>query len=124
MKSKNKLLFGALTVFFITIMAVSAWKIWEISSEYRKGEDSYDEISRMVSIPPKTATPQPSASAEPAETAVTTEEDPTIWPEAAVHRHDQPHDIVCAAYAGSALSPAWRSCLRSVQNPCRHGNPG
>ena len=81
MQSKKQLLFGALTVFFITIMAISAWKIWEISSEYRKGEDSYEEISRMVSIPPKTAAPQPSAAAEPAETAVPAEEDTTIWPE-------------------------------------------
>ncbi len=103
MKSKSKLLFRALTAFFITIMAVSAWKIWEISSEYRKGENSYEEISRMVSILPKAVTPQPSAAAEPAETAVPTaaepaetavptaaepaetavpaEEDTTIWPE-------------------------------------------
>ncbi len=37
MKLRNRLLFGILTVIFIAIMAVSAWKIWEIRSEYRVG---------------------------------------------------------------------------------------
>lgn len=44
MKLRNRLLFGILTVIFIAIMAVSAWKIWEIRSEYRVGEDAYDDI--------------------------------------------------------------------------------
>ncbi len=75
MKLKNKLLFGTLIAISLAIMAVSVWKIWEICSEYRAGEDVYDDISQMVSLSPKTTVPQPSVSNAPVE------EDDTVWPE-------------------------------------------
>ena len=76
------MLFGILTATFIAIMAFSAWEIWEIRSEYRVGEDAYDDISHMVSLPPKTAVPQPSATSESGGAETQPDEDDTIWPEA------------------------------------------
>lgn len=81
MKLRNRLLFGILTVIFIAIMAVSAWKIWGIRSEYRVGENVYDDISHMVSLPPKTAVSQPSATSESGGTETQPDEDATMWPE-------------------------------------------
>ena len=62
-------------------MTFSAWKIWKIRSEYRVGEDAYDDISHMVSLPPKTAVPQPSATSESGGAETQPDEDDTIWPE-------------------------------------------
>ncbi|WP_249320260.1 class B sortase [Yeguia hominis] len=91
--------FGILTATFIAIMAFSAWKIWEIRSEYRVGEDAYDDISHMVSLPPKTAVPQPSATSESGGAETQPDEDDTIWPEAdfAALREINP-DIVAWIY--------------------------
>lgn len=80
MKQKNKLLLGILVVFLFAVMAVSAWKIWEIYSEYRAGENAYEDISQMVSLPPK-PTDSPAATDEPEETEVPSETDTTVWPE-------------------------------------------
>ena len=80
-------------------MTFSAWKIWEIRSEYRVGEDAYDDISHMVSLPPKTAVPQPSATSESGGAETQPDEDDTIWPEVdfVVLRETNP-DIVAWIY--------------------------
>ena len=59
MKLKNKLLLGGLTAVFLAVMSFSAWKIWVIRSEYHAGEAAYENISHMISLPQKTAEPQP-----------------------------------------------------------------
>ena len=93
------MLFGILTATFIAIMTFSAWKIWKIRSEYRVGEDAYDDISHMVSLPPKTAVPQPSATSESGGAETQPDEDDTIWLEAdfAALREINP-DIVAWIY--------------------------
>ena len=81
MKRKNKWLLRILIVIFLTVMVISVWKIWEIYSEYRTGEKAYNDISHMISLPPNTEEPQPSATTAPSEGAApSSDEDFTNWP--------------------------------------------
>ena len=66
MKLKNKLLLGGLTAVLLAVMSFSAWKIWAIRSEYHAGEAAYEDISHMISLPQKTAEPQPPVINKPA----------------------------------------------------------
>ena len=81
MKLKNKLLLGGLTAVLLAVMSFSAWKIWVIRSEYHAGEAAYEDISHMISLPQKTAEPQPPVINKPAEAETQPDEDDTIWPE-------------------------------------------
>ena len=81
MKLKNKLLLGSLTAVLLAVMSFSAWKIWVIRSEYHAGEAAYEDISHMISLPQKTAEPQPSVINKPAGAETLPDEDDTIWPE-------------------------------------------
>ena len=78
MKPKNKLLFGILAAVFLILMAFSTWKIWGIKAAYRKGDDSYEEISSMVSLPQELPIPQPVADT-PTQTEAPAE-DELLWP--------------------------------------------
>ena len=81
MKRKNKWLLRILIVIFLTVMVISVWKIWEIYSEYRTGEKAYNDISHMISLPPNTEEPRPSATTAPSEgTEPSSDEDFTNWP--------------------------------------------
>ena len=66
MKLKNKVLLGSLTAVLLAVMSFSAWKIWVIRSEYHPGEAAYEDISHMISLPQKTAEPQPPVINKPA----------------------------------------------------------
>ncbi len=81
MKLKNKLLLGGLTAVLLAVMSFSAWKIWVIRSEYHTGEAAYEDISHMISLPQKTAEPQPPVINKPAGAETLPDEDDTIWPE-------------------------------------------
>lgn len=81
MKLKNKLLLGSLTAVLLAVMSFSAWKIWVIRSEYHAGEAAYEDISHMISLPQKTAEPQPPVINKPAGAETLPDEDDTIWPE-------------------------------------------
>ena len=81
MKLKNKLLLGSLTAVLLAVMSFSAWKILVIRSEYHAGEAAYEDISHMISLPQKTAEPQPSVINKPAGAETLPDEDDTIWPE-------------------------------------------
>ena len=78
MKPKNKLLFGILAAVFLILMAFSTWKIWGIKAAYRKGDDSYEEISSMVSLPQELPIPQPVADTPTQSEAPA--EDELLWP--------------------------------------------
>ena len=99
MKLKNKLLLGGLTAVLLAVMSFSAWKIWVIRSEYHTGEAAYEDISHMISLPQKTAEPQPPVINKPAGAETLPDEDDTIWPEVdfAVLREINP-DIVAWIY--------------------------
>ena len=81
MKLKNKLLLGGLTAVLLAVMSFSAWKIWVIRSEYHTGEAAYEDISHMISLPQKTAEPQPPVINKPAGAETLPDEDDTVWPE-------------------------------------------
>ena len=81
MKLKNKLLLGSLTAVLLAVMSFSAWKIWVIRSEYHTGEAAYEDISHMISLPQKTAEPQPPVINKPAGAETLPDEDDTVWPE-------------------------------------------
>ena len=99
MKLKNKLLLGSLTAVLLAVMSFSAWKIWVIRSEYHAGEAAYEDISHMISLPQKTAEPQPPVINKPAGAETLPDEDDTIWPEVdfSVLREINP-DIVAWIY--------------------------
>ena len=99
MKLKNKLLLGGLTAVLLAVMSFSAWKIWVIRSEYHTGEAAYEDISHMISLPQKTAEPQPPVINKPAGAETLPDEDDTVWPEVdfAVLREINP-DIVAWIY--------------------------
>ena len=99
MKLKNKLLLGGLTAVLLAVMSFSAWKIWAIRSEYHAGEAAYEDISHMISLPQKTAEPQPPVINKPAGAETLPDEDDTIWPEVdfAILREINP-DIVAWIY--------------------------
>ena len=99
MKLKNKLLLGGLTAVLLAVMSFSAWKIWAIRSEYHAGEAAYEDISHMISLPQKTAEPQPPVINKPAGAETPPDEDDTIWTEVdfAVLRETNP-DIVAWIY--------------------------
>ena len=78
MKLKNKLLLGSLTAVLLAVMSFSAWKIWVIRSEYHAGEAAYEDISHMISLPQKTAEPQPPVINKPAGAETLPDEDDTI----------------------------------------------
>jgi len=50
----------------VIIMLVSAWKIWSIMSEYKEGEDAYQQIEEFVTIPSQTPDQEPDAEASTA----------------------------------------------------------
>ena len=79
MKLKNKLLLGSLTAVLLAVMSFSAWKIWVIRSEYHAGEAAYEDISHMISLPQKTAEPQPPVINKPAGAETLPDEDDTIF---------------------------------------------
>ena len=99
MKLKNKLLLGGLTAVLLAVMSFSAWKIWVIRSEYHTGEAAYEDISHMISLPQKTAEPQPPVINKPAGAETLPDEDDAIWPEVdfSVLREINP-DIVAWIY--------------------------
>ncbi len=52
-----------------------------IRSEYHAGEAAYENISHMISLPQKTAEPQPPVINKPTGAETLPDEDDTIWPE-------------------------------------------
>ena len=55
--------------------------LWVIRSEYHTGEAAYEDISHMISLPQKTAEPQPPVINKPAGAETLPDEDDTVWPE-------------------------------------------
>ena len=46
-----------LIIFLLLMIAFCAWKIWSILSDYKKGNDTYEEAASFVSIPEKEEKP-------------------------------------------------------------------
>lgn len=46
-----KWLYRIICAILIVVMAVSGYKIWTIMSEYKEGEDAYEDLEQFVSIP-------------------------------------------------------------------------
>ena len=75
---KKRVYVIAVVVFF-AIFAFSAWKLLDISAEYRRGEKEYERLEQYVQIPetvPATTQSKTEDSTEPAETQPAG----TVWP--------------------------------------------
>lgn len=75
---KKRVYVIAVVVFF-AIFAFSAWKLLDISAEYRRGEKEYERLEQYVQIPetvPTTTQSKTDDSTEPAETQPAG----TVWP--------------------------------------------
>ena len=64
-----------LIIFLLMIIAQCAWEIWSILSDYKKGNDTYEEAASFVSIPEKREEPISEESA-----IELAEEDEIDWP--------------------------------------------
>ncbi len=68
---KKKILIVVILL-LVVILAISAWKVWEIASEYIKGAKVYSRVESYVSIPekllqPDAPKPDPNMEMEPVE---------------------------------------------------------
>ena len=94
---KHKVIYGMILTILIGVMAFAGWKIWEELSEYKIGEEAYDEIGQYVVIPTPLA-PEENVTTEEIH-PVGPESDGTVWPEvdfAALQEIN--HDIVAWIY--------------------------
>ncbi len=92
----NKVIYVILVIVLVGIIAVSGWNIYNTTTEYEDGDDTYDELQSFIQIPtaPPTEPPKetlppetsPSAPTGTAEATETTEPEPTeppddtLWP--------------------------------------------
>ena len=56
-RSSKRVAKTLLIIFLLMIIAQCAWEIWSILSDYKKGNDTYEEAASFVSIPEKREEP-------------------------------------------------------------------
>jgi len=77
----KKLVYLCAAIAFFGIFAFSAWKLVQIGSEYKKGEQEYENLAQYVVIPETTQTPAPQETLDAVLPEAPVQPQEPLWPQ-------------------------------------------